>query len=264
MAFETMAMALDGTVRVAAAGAAIGAVETIIDRGAYHRGGPFGPEAFAILRGYMPPALIAAPVGVAAVAAVQAMAATLLVIAGPFGIVGRSALLAVTVATTLIRWRRVLGGDGAEQLSAIIFISATLALLPGSNELRVLLAVTFITAQAVLAYFTAGFAKLLSPIWRSGAAVPAIVNTHGHGLPLATDLFNRFPLLGKFAGWAVMTFELLFPAVLLLPTPGAEGMLVVGLLFHVSCAFVMGLNGFLWAFPATYPCVLACRVALVA
>jgi hypothetical protein len=32
--------------------------------------------------------------------------------------------------------------------------------------------------------------------------------------------------------------------------------LAVGLSFHVGCAVSMGLNNFLLAFPATFPCVL--------
>jgi hypothetical protein len=263
MAAEAMLAALDITVRLAAVGVAIAGVETVVDRAAYRRGGPFGAEVFQILRGVGPPAILDASPAIVRLAAIQIAAAALLVVVGPLGIAGRVALVAVTLSTTLIRWRRVLGGDGAEQLTAIVFISATLALLPGWNELRISIVVAFIGAQVVLAYVTAGLAKLVSPVWRGGTAVPAIVNTHGHGLALATNLFTRHPVLGRYAGWAVMTFELLFPVVLLSPTPIAESMLMVGVLFHVSCAVVMGLNGFLWAFPATYPCVLACRSALL-
>ncbi len=32
--------------------------------------------------------------------------------------------------------------------------------------------------------------------------------------------------------------------------------------FHVTLAFVMGLNGFLWAFVATYPAVIYCNERL--
>ena len=38
--------------------------------------------------------------------------------------------------------------------------------------------------------------------------------------------------------------------------------LVIGLAFHLGCAVLMGLNSFLWAFPAAYPCVLASREIL--
>lgn len=214
MAAEAMAAALDLTVRLAAVGATISGVETIVDRGAYRGSGPFGADVFQILRGFRPPAVLDVWPAIVGLAAIQTTAAALLVMNGPLGLMGRVALVAVTISSTLIRWRRVLGSDGAEQLTAIIFISATLALLPGSNDIRIGMAVAFVGAQAVLAYVTAGLAKLVSPVWRAGTAVPAIVNTYGHGLPLATRLFDRHPVLGRYAGWAVMTFELLFPFVL--------------------------------------------------
>jgi hypothetical protein len=262
MATEAMAAAVDLTIRLVAVGIAIAGVETIIDRAAYRRGGPFEAAVFETLQGFKPPALLQGSAGIIGLAMIQTAAAALLVMGGPLGSTGRHALVAATVSFVLIRWRRVLGGDGAEQVSAIVLISLTLALLPGWNDVRIGIAVVFITAQAVLAYFTAGIAKLVSPVWRGGTAVPAIINTHGHGLALASSLFHRHASLGRWSSWSVMTFELFFPAVLLAPAPIAEALLAVGLLFHLACAIVMGLNGFLWAFPATYPCVWACRNAL--
>lgn len=262
MTTDTIAFALELTVRLAAVGLVIGGMETIVDRDAYNRTGPFASSVFTILRGFTLPALVASSSAILVCAVLQAAAAAFLVIAGPFASLSPCMLVTSTITSTLIRWRRVLGGDGAEQLTAIILISTTLASLPGWSNASISIVVVFVTAQAILAYFTAGFAKLVSPIWRSGIAVPTIVNTSGHGLALATTMLDRFPSSGRWIGWSVIAFEIVFPAALLAPLPIAHSILAIGVVFHVGCAIVMGLNGFLWAFPATYPCVLASRVVL--
>src|SRR3989304_154443 len=56
--------------------------------------------------------------------------------------------------------------------------------------------------------------------------------------------------------YSVITFELMFPLVLVVPPRIALLFLSVGALFHLANAFAMGLNCFLWAFVATYPAVL--------
>lgn len=53
-----------------------------------------------------------------------------------------------------------------------------------------------------------------------------------------------------------MVFECIFPFLLLGPSWLILGALALGLSFHLDCAMMMGLNNFLWMFPATYPCVL--------
>jgi hypothetical protein len=37
---------------------------------------------------------------------------------------------------------------------------------------------------------------------------------------------------------------------------------VLGILFHVANAVIMGLNTFVWAFVETYPAILFCAVSL--
>jgi hypothetical protein len=61
----------------------------------------------------------------------------------------------------------------------------------------------------------------------------------------------------------VILFEVSFPLVLVAPPAIAVAALGVGLTFHLSCAVLMGLNSFVWPFPATYACVLAARGILV-
>jgi hypothetical protein len=263
MAAEVMASALDLTVRLVAVGLAITGGELIADRRAFNAGGPFGPQVFAALRGANPPKLLAGSRGVSIVAATQVFAAAVLVAFGPLLVVGRCALVALGITTTLFRRRRVIGGDGAEQMSDIVLISALLAVLPVPGDGRITLAVVFIAAQTVLSYFTAGVAKLVSPMWRGGGALPAILGTYTHGLTPVSRILELRPAVGFVLGWSVILFEVSFPLVLIAPPSVAVAALSVGLTFHLGCAVLMGLNSFVWPFPATYACLLAIRGSLV-
>jgi len=115
----------------------------------------------------------------------------------------------------------------------------------------------FIAAQAALSYLTAGVAKARSAVWRSGRAIPLIVDTDTYGWPWVAGMLAGRPALARSACWTVIVFECLFAGALVAPEPVRLAALAVGLAFHLGCALVMGLNTFVWAFAATYPCVLA-------
>ena len=259
MSSDVMAGALDLTVRVVGIGLAITGIELLAERSAFASTGPFAPQVFAALRGAHPPSFLSGPRSVSIVAGAQVIAAIVLVTLGPMVVPGRGALAALGMTTTLLRRRRIIGGDGAEQMTDIVLISAILACLPVPGDGRITLAVIFIAAQAVLSYFTAGVAKLVSPIWRGGGALPAILGTYGHGLAPVSRMMQTQPAVGFVLGWTVILFEISFPLVLIAPEPAALVMLGIGVTFHIGCAVFMGLNSFVWPFPATYACVLATR-----
>jgi hypothetical protein len=194
---------------------------------------------------------------VALLLGLQLASAAGLALAGPFVPTGRLLLLLALVTSTLARWRRYTGGDGAEQMAVVVLAAACLAVLPYPSEARVTLAVLFIAAQLSLSYVTAGIAKLISPVWRDGAALPAILSTHGHGHPAAARFLQDHPALARVGCWTVIGLECLFPLLVLGPAWLAIPALALGLAFHAGCAILMGLNSFLWSFPATYACVLA-------
>jgi hypothetical protein len=243
---------------VVSVGLAIGGVELLIDRRAFERGGPFDFRVHEALRG-RPARSMAAASTVSAVATVQIVASLAVAAMGPLSVVGRWVMLVALCASLVVRQRRVVGGDGAEQLSEIVLLSASLALLPSPGEARVQLAVIFIAAQLTLSYVAAGIFKLISPVWRSGEALPGILNTYGHGVAWASYAVGRWRWMGFAAGWLVMLFEVIFPVVFVGPPWLVTILLATGFAFHLGCAVLMGLNSFVWAFPATYACVLATR-----
>ena len=147
----------------------------------------------------------------------QLFGAVVIVALGPFSAVGRYAVLIVLVAMTAVRWRRHAGGDGAEQMSSLVLMAAALAVFPVSSPSRVTMAVIFIAAQLVLSYVAAGIAKLASPTWRVGDALPAIFGTEIHGDPQIAAFLGRRRRLARLISWSVMAFECAFPLLLLGP-----------------------------------------------
>ena len=216
---------------------------------------------YEALRG-RPARIVAAASGISAVATVQIGASLVVAATGPLSVVGRWVMLVALGASLVVRQRRVVGGDGAEQLSEIVLLTASLAVLPSPGDARIQLAVVFIAAQLALSYVTAGIFKLVSPVWRSGEALPGILNTYGHGVAWASHAVGRLRWVGFAAGWLVMLFEVIFPIVFVAPSSLVAVLLAVGFAFHLGCAVLMGLNSFVWAFPATYACVLATREIL--
>jgi hypothetical protein len=161
-----------------------------------------------------------------------------------------------------VRWRRHAGGDGAEQMSLLVLLATCLAVLPHPSNNRLGIVVFFVAAQVCLSYATAGIAKLFSETWRSGKALPAIFMTDNYGHPRMAALLAKHPALAWLLSWTVIAYECLFPLALLTSGWTLIAVLSVGVAFHISCAVTMGLNGFLWAFPATYPCVVAATAQL--
>lgn len=255
MTLEPLA-ALDLTVRLVALGTLLSALEMLAGRRHFAAAGAFGGAAVATFKrrteilGWIDRLIV--PL----LASLATCSATLAAF-GPSSGPGRAALAGTLIAHTAVRWRRHLGGDGAEQLTAVVLYGAAVAVLPAPSPERAVLAVLFVASQVILSYLTAGIAKLVSPVWRGGSALPAILSTRGHGHPWVAALIGRAPTLAWIGSWAVISFECLFPALIVAPEPVALAALAIGFGFHLSCALFMGLGSFLWTFPATYPCVIA-------
>ena len=90
----------------------------------------------------------------------------------------------------------------------------------------------------------------------------AILSTEGYGLPMFAKILSDRPVLDKFLCWSVIAWEIAFPLVLVAPTTAMVAILSIGVVFHASCAFVMGLNRFVWAFCGCYPAVWATAMLL--
>lgn len=158
-------------------------------------------------------------------------------------------LWAILAGSSLyLRWRQRIGDDGSDQMLLLISVSFTLCSQEGGREI----ALAFVGAQSILAYTTAGIAKLVSPMWRRGA-VSAIVATETYGIVRLGKWISHSSIMDRALSWAVIVFETAFLLAPVLPYYLLAVLLCIGALFHLVNAVVMGLNTFFWAFLATFP-----------
>jgi hypothetical protein len=197
------------------------------------------------------------------VAMVAQAAAAVVVIFQELGTsTGVIAALVCLVTNGFVRSRRQIGGSGAEQLTFIVLVTFGLVLVAGGGEDARRLGDAFIAAQVVLAYFASGVSKAASPVWRKGGALAGIMSAEGYGIPSIAALLEAHPGIDRLLCWSVIGWELAFPLVLIAPEPVMIALLAMGVMFHISCALLMGLNRFVWAFCGCYPAVWATAMLL--
>jgi len=165
-------------------------------------------------------------------------------------------LIALAAISQLwIMKRGYLANDGADQLILIILVTAALGLLSG-RALGAWAAVSFLAAQACLAYFVSGIYKASSPRWVRGDALAGILSTRAFGDIRVGKLLNNRRWLALASTWIVLIWECCFASSLLAPVRLLIVILALGVVFHLSCGVFMGLTNFLLAFTATYPSVI--------
>jgi len=157
------------------------------------------------------------------------------------------------VSGLILQVRCVYGGDGAQQMNTILGFSLLIGFNGWISPLAGVVALGFIAAQICLSYSVSGIAKLMSSLWRSGNALPQILSTTAYGSLRAYKFLERHTTLARLLCNATVIVEVLFPVLLISPKGLFLAFLIWGLLFHISLAFLMGLNTFVWSFIATYP-----------
>ncbi len=252
---------------IAAVGIVVDSLEQIAQRETLSESGVF---AFSVLRtGWRPfvDGPMARPLSwlmayprVLAVLALQMGGALLLLVLpladdGLRQVLGIAGFALVVVSRMLIYARNQMGLDGSDQMFLVVSTAGLIGWL-GARTGAVDVAVIYIACQLILAYVVAGVAKASSPIWRSGRALGALLDTVGLGRPQLAALLRRHATVSVAACWFVIVFECLGPALVLGGVRGAWCFIAVSGAFHLAIAFVMGLNSFVWAFGATYPAVL--------
>lgn len=147
------------------------------------------------------------------------------------------------------------GIDGSDRMHLIVLLAVTLY-YAFPHRIAGVAVVWFIALQSMLAYFTSGMVKLISPVWRKGRAIPSILSTDAYGSTLFSRLFKRLPIAPKILCWTTIIFECSFPFIVLTGPRAALVLLACALSFHLMIAATMGLNGFVWTFAATYPGII--------
>lgn len=160
------------------------------------------------------------------------------------------------VTTVLLAFRNPFGGDGSDQMTCVAVVGLSVYAAADSQALADI-GLGFVAAQSILSYVVSGVAKAVSPSWRGGHALRAIMNTRTYGHSRAATVLARAPGWANVAlCWLVIGFECAFVLAPVLPPYPLLVLLGTGALFHLANVYVMGLNTFFWAFVASYPCVL--------
>lgn len=164
--------------------------------------------------------------------------------------------VSVLLLSDVFTFLRFPGGlSGAAHMSLVLNGGLLFLVLFPNNDVVQTAALLFIAIQGVLSYFVAGFAKAAGPLWRNGKAVEVIFTTRSWGDDRIMDLIQTVPPLRKLGSWSVMGFELLFPLVLVVDPRYLPAMFAIAVAFHLFNAVFMGINGFLFSFPGTYPAI---------
>lgn len=153
--------------------------------------------------------------------------------------------------------RNQYGLDGSDQMMLLV-LAALLAYQLYPTATMATIVFGFLAGQLVLSYLTAGIAKAISPIWRGGDALARILSTSSYGSKTASRLLLDHRALAVAGCWMVIVFECAGPLLLWIHPAFAVGFIVVGTLFHLSIAVLMGLNIFFWSFISTYPATYYC------
>lgn len=164
-------------------------------------------------------------------------------------------LLGAVVAGGAIRpLRAPFGGEGSDEVSQIVLTAALLvSLRPTPTAMQ--LGLWFIALQACLAYFASGIYKITAPMWLSGAALIGVLRTRSYGNRPLGAWFAARPTTARWVSRGLSLSETVFPLVLLAPSSLLPFFLAWGVAFHLTCAVIMGLDCFVWAFVATYPAI---------
>jgi hypothetical protein len=171
------------------------------------------------------------------------------------------ALLGIVATSWFLTMRSWLGGDGADEIGQIASIGALLiAAGIEFNQLGLSFAGTLlIGGQLNMSYFFAGFSKLMSADWRQGRALVGVMGTHSYGHALAAQAFSRSSTFSACSCWLVILSETFFPLAMFAPHNVFLVIVAAFFVFHVSHAYFMGLNTFVWGFAAAYPSTIVLK-----
>jgi len=143
---------------------------------------------------------------------------------------------------------------GADRMSLLVLSCLFLAhLAPGPRWQE--LAFGYLALQLILSYFISGWVKLINPEWRNGQALRDVFQFSAYPVSESLRQLSQSPRLLQSMSWGVILFELLFPLALV-SNKSLTVALIIAAIFHLSNAFLFGLNRFFWIWIAAYPSII--------
>lgn len=154
------------------------------------------------------------------------------------------------------------GRDGADQLRLITLGILALASLVGKDSFYTY-SIIFISIQVIISYITSGISKLNSSYWRKGDALGKILNNYTYGNQYAAILLLNNKGLNRALTYAPIFLMITLPFTFISSEINYLLLSLISLFgFHLGTALLMGLNDFLFTFPATYPCLIAIHITI--
>jgi len=166
-----------------------------------------------------------------------------------------SCCLIIALSSILLNFRATEGISGADKMTRLIMIIGSISFFR-STPLVTSAGLIFISLQLILAYCTAGWVRLFVPTWRNGTDLALVLRQHTYSNKFVWSLTKNNKLLLKFVALFILFFECSFLICPLLSSTLFYIYLGCGILFHLSNAFIMGLNSFVWSFLSTYPALI--------
>lgn len=152
-------------------------------------------------------------------------------------------------------YRGAESSTGADQLLKMLHLICFLHFVLGSELVSSALLV-LIFLFLVLAYSTSGWIRIFQEKWRTGENLLVVLRQETYGNKYFWMLASSRTTLTKVISISILVFEILIVVTPFVPLEITIIYLVLGVCFHIINAIVMGLNIFVWAFPATYPAVI--------
>ena len=143
---------------------------------------------------------------------------------------------------------------GADRMSLLILSCLCLAHLAPTPRWQEL-AFGYLALQLILSYFISGGVKLLNPEWRNGQALRDVFQFSAYPVSESLRQLSQSARLLQTMSWAVILFELLFPLALI-SSGSLTVALIIAALFHLTNAFLFGLNRFFWIWVVAYPSII--------
>jgi hypothetical protein len=145
--------------------------------------------------------------------------------------------------------------DGADRLFLVTAAACFIAQL-SSTDTGAAIGLFFLAGQLSIIYFTNGVVKLAEPGWRSGEALMRTFSTRMFGRRSLHRFLAQRRSVARLLAQAVICGEIAASLAPWAPLKVAIVLLLGAAAFHCVAAAVMGLNTFLFAFPALFPAAL--------
>ncbi len=143
---------------------------------------------------------------------------------------------------------------GSDRMGLLILSCLMLTHIIPSEQWREY-AFGYLAIQLVLSYFIAGWVKVVNREWRSGRALQDVFLFSAYPFSTCLKDWVNYPKWLRLMSWAVMTFELAFPFMLLTQETLILA-LIIAAIFHLANVYLFGLNRFFWVWIAAYPSLL--------